>query len=155
VLLAGWSPVLNEIDVEPAVVVEVEERDTRAHDLRHEVPTGGTGIVGEKDTGFLCDVLEPRGRNGEDFRLVWRRGLAAQNETGRQERPQSAQAIPKHAHRRLPLVTGNWLAHESTMQLRVAKGRRQIVAPDGGTARMDCPRPSDGGSTNTSARAMI
>jgi hypothetical protein len=58
--------VLQEIHVEQAVVVEVEQGGPGAHDLRQEV-TDGAGVVDEVQPGLLGDVGEP-GRVGRFFR---------------------------------------------------------------------------------------
>jgi hypothetical protein len=54
--------VLEQVEIEQAVVVEVEEGDAGAHDLRQEVAVGRlAGVVDEIEAPGGADLGEPRG----------------------------------------------------------------------------------------------
>src|SRR5205085_11864266 len=74
--------VLDQVDVEQAVVVEIEEGGAGAHDLWKEVRAGRPGVMSEIEADFLGHVLEPFGPG----RLVneWPRIVAA-------KKPEAAQ----------------------------------------------------------------
>src|SRR5262249_32686890 len=59
-------PVVDEVDVEPAVVVEVEQGDAGAHDLRHEVAADRARLVAEVKAGRGRNLFKPR-RFGPGF----------------------------------------------------------------------------------------
>ena len=67
---------MEEVDVQPPVVVEVEQGGARADDLRHEIAPGGTGVVNEVQADLLGDVFKPAGR-GRFLDNVCRRSTAA------------------------------------------------------------------------------
>ena len=71
-LVAGAvrAAVLQQINVEEAVAVEVEQSGPRADDLRHEVAARGAGVVDEVQADLVRHVLEPAriGRRRDDGR---------------------------------------------------------------------------------------
>src|SRR5262249_46354094 len=80
VLGSIWSAVVDEISVEPAVVVVIKEGGAGTHDLRHEMLPWPAGVMEELNAGLFGDVLEPSwwGRLGR--RRVRLRGVAAKND---------------------------------------------------------------------------
>src|SRR6516165_3259048 len=56
--------ILEEVNVEPAVVVEVEKGGARTHDLRHEIIAHGSGVVNKVKADFVGDVYKPRRTTG-------------------------------------------------------------------------------------------
>src|SRR5262249_22935300 len=80
---------LQQVQVEAAVVVEVEERRPGAHDLRHEELAGGPGLVDEVQAPFLGHVMEPRGVGGRLGGRTGRRARAAGRASAGQEQRQS------------------------------------------------------------------
>src|SRR5262249_39110135 len=68
------TAVLEEVDVEAAVVVEVEQGRARTHELREEVVADRAGVVEEVEAYFRCDITEPR-------RLLRRLGYGSRRTT--------------------------------------------------------------------------
>src|SRR5207247_1384671 len=68
----GGTAVLQKENVQAAVVVEVEERASRANDLRQEIlAVHGTRIMREAEADLVGDLLKPDGPLGL---LLVRRG---------------------------------------------------------------------------------
>ena len=56
---------LNQINIEPSVLVEIEECGARTHALRHEVRSGASGIVEKLEMRFLRETTVCRARPAE------------------------------------------------------------------------------------------
>src|SRR5262249_53902491 len=92
--LAGRRAVVQQQDVEPAVVVEVEEGATRPHDARHPVITYGLGVVVEADAALLGDVLEQDGTGGPFFGAVGAAATSDQRRATKHGEEQQAKGAP-------------------------------------------------------------
>src|SRR5207249_1752237 len=85
--------VLEQVDVEPAVVIEVEQGRARADDLRHEIAAGRAGVVREVEAAFRRDVPEPDGTSNL-FRDRRRdRRAAGERQAAQQQDQAAAQAL--------------------------------------------------------------
>src|SRR5438874_128817 len=73
------TSVLDQVDVEPAVVVEVKEGRSGTHDLRHEILTEGTGVMDEGQAHIRCNIDKPR-RGAGSFQGSWGIGRPAAKE---------------------------------------------------------------------------
>jgi len=74
---------LQQVQIEIAVAVHVEQRGAASHDLRQEETIAVTGSVHEVDAGATRDVFEPRRVRGAG---LGRRRLCRHDVNARQPR---------------------------------------------------------------------